>query len=803
MVAAKKKKNGELSKKERERLEIEALNEKCKALVTGTDYSSVGDPSSEVASGNQAQEYEKFSDLPLSEKTLKGLNDAGFDKMTDVQKDSIPRGLRGDDVLGAAKTGSGKTLAFLIPVIEKMYRERWTAADGVGALIISPTRELAYQIFEVLRKVGKYHDISAGLVIGGKDLKQEQERVNKMNIIICTPGRLLQHMDETAGFECPDLEVLVLDEADRILDMGFKKCINSIIENLPQKRQTLLFSATQTKSVKDLARLSLKDAEYVSVHENAKFATPTKLLQSYVEVDLDKKIDVLWSFVKNHLKTKTLVFLSSCKQVRFVSECFRKLRPGVPVMAMYGKQNQAKRMAIYDDFSRKEFALMFCTDIAARGLDFPAVNWVIQFDCPEDVDTYLHRVGRTARFQANGHGLLFLIPSEVPGMSKELASRKVPIKPIKINPKKNYTITGKLQAFCAEDPDMKYLAQKCFISYMRSVYLKSNKEVFDIQKLPGEKFAVALGLPNAPRIRFVKKKKEKIMGPSPDDVAAANDIQSKESGERAEKEPLVDVKKQQEQPKTYLDKLMSRSGNEANVERLKKIIDADNDEDSEDDFLQIKKADHDIDVDDDWEAEDMSKKKKKLLTSKVKISKTAAISGHKMKFDDEGNAVAIEEEGSKLAGVDIETSEREKIETDGIDLKASEAMLRKSDREDKKRQKDRLKDLKIKEKEKIKAMRMEAMGETGVQLDIPEAGEGEYEYSSNDNESDQEDVERKYRSESGEESGSSESEDEEEISGRKRKQYENYENNSLTSKKPKVEDIADDEAMALQLLGGH
>ena len=130
--------------------------------------------------------------------------------------------------------------------------------DGLGAIVISPTRELAMQIFQVLRKIGKQHDFSAGLVIGGKDLGIEQERVARMNILVCTPGRLLQHMDETAGFDCDNVEMLILDEADRILDMGFQKAVNAIVENLPKKRQTLLFSATQTKSVRDLARLSLK-----------------------------------------------------------------------------------------------------------------------------------------------------------------------------------------------------------------------------------------------------------------------------------------------------------------------------------------------------------------------------------------------------------------------------------------------------------------------------------------------------------------------------------------------------------------
>ena len=772
------------SRREKEREEIKSLEEKCKSLSTSTEYKTAEDGSSKPS---QEAPYTKFDDLPLSEKTLKGLSDAGFVNMTDVQKDALPRALRGDDVLGAAKTGSGKTLAFLVPVIEKMYRGQWSSEDGVGALIISPTRELAYQSFEVLRKIGKYHDISAGLIIGGKNLEQEKERINKMNVIICTPGRLLQHMDETAGFECPYLQMLVLDEADRILDMGFQSCLNSIIENLPVGRQTLLFSATQTKSVKDLARLSLKDPEYVSVHENAKFSTPAKLMQSYIEVGLDRKIDVLWSFVKTHLKTKCLVFLSSCKQVRFVHECFRKLRPGVPVMALFGKQKQAKRMAIYDDFARKEFAVMFCTDIAARGLDFPAVDWVIQMDCPEDVNTYLHRVGRTARFEAGGHALLFLTPSEAPGMTKELKEHKVPIKAIKMNPKKNYTIVGKLQGFCAQDPDMKYLAQKCFISYMRSVYLQSNKDVFDVHKLPGEKFAVALGLPNAPRIRFIKKKKEKIMGPA---VQKNNDDgEEKDDNE----ETSADSKEQQ---KSHIDKIMSRSGNSAaNLERLKKIIapaEGSEDDDEDGDFLTVKKVDHALSEDEEWE-NDLSGKKKKMQASKAKILKRSGLKAKKTKFDDNGNVVESdsEDEEEKLAGVEIEKSAD--VEIGGIDLEASRKTLASGDREDKLREKSRLKAIRQKEKEKIKELQREMMGETGVQLDIPSV-EYEEEDMSGDSESNA-------ASDRGSDSDNDSATDEEE-NGVPKRAGERDEFSPSKRRKIDANTVEEDEAMALQLLGG-
>jgi len=380
-----------------------------------------------------AKDAIKFSDFPISKKTLRGLLEGQYRQPTEIQRQTIGFALQGKDVLGAAKTGSGKTLAFLVPVLESLYRHQWTAMDGLGALIISPTRELAYQTFEVLRKIGKNHEFSAGLIIGGKDLKSESERIHRTNIVICTPGRLLQHLDETAAFHVSDLHMLVLDEADRILDLGFADTINAIVENLPKTRQTLLFSATQTKSVKELARLSLKDPEYVWVHEKAMFSTPATLEQSFVVCELHQKVNMLYSFIRSHLQKKVIVFFACCKEVQYFFRAFCRLRPGMPILALHGKQQQMKRMEVYKDFVGKKNAVLFATDIAARGLDFPTVNWVLQFDCPEDADTYIHRVGRTARYKEGGEALLVLLPSEEERMVAQLKDKKVPINKIQVS----------------------------------------------------------------------------------------------------------------------------------------------------------------------------------------------------------------------------------------------------------------------------------------------------------------------------------------------------------------------------------
>ena len=458
--------------------------------------------------------------------------------MTEIQKAAIPLALKGHDILGAAKTGSGKTVAFLVPMLEKLYRLRWGPLDGLAALIIAPTRELALQIFDVLKLIGARQGFSAGLIIGGKDLVEEQERIASMNILICTPGRLLQHMDQTAGFQCQNLQVLVLDEADRILDMGFAATVDAILANLPTEgRQTLLFSATQTKSVRDLARLSLHEPQYVAVHENAASITPEGLQQHYLVCALPEKLDLLYSFVRTHLEVKALVFISSCKQVRFIFEAFRRLRPGVPLMSIHGKQGQSRRMAVFYEFCKAKSAFLFATDVAARGLDFPSVDWVLQFDCPEDVDTYVHRVGRTARYRSTGHALMMLLRSEEAAMIEAMKQKRVPIEKIEANDAKKVSVRGHLQSLCSSEPEMKYLAQKAMMTYLRSVYLQRNKKVFDVHALPLQEFAESLGLAIAPKIKFLNSGSTKAKKNAPH--ALRETIKSDDDNAAKDKKGLV------------------------------------------------------------------------------------------------------------------------------------------------------------------------------------------------------------------------------------------------------------------------
>ncbi|CAH6723178.1 ATP-dependent RNA helicase Dbp4p [[Candida] jaroonii] len=593
----------------------------------------------------------QFKELPISSDTLKGLTEASFVSLTDIQKRSIPFSLKGEDILATAKTGSGKTLAFLIPVVESLLRNKITEFDGLAALIISPTRELAVQIFEVLTKIGKYNQFSAGLVTGGKDVKYEKERVSRMNILVGTPGRISQHLNEAVGMETSNLQVLVLDEADRCLDMGFKSQIDNIIGHLPPTRQTLLFSATQNENVKDLARLSLTNPRKIGVSSDTDVsATPESLDQYYIKVPLNDKLDVLWSFIKSHLNSKILVFFSSSKQVQYTYETFRKLQPGMSLLKLYGRHKQTSRLETTVKFSQAQHACLFATDIVARGLDFPAIDWVIQVDCPEDAATYVHRVGRAARFGREGKSLLMLLPSEEEGFLKRLKTNKIELKFMNIKQKSKKTIKPQLQSLCFKDPMLKNLGQRAFISYFRSVYIQKDKDVFKVDELPTESFASSLGLPGAPKIKMKggqNNKEKKNQSRKLTQLSKTN-----EDGEAIEEEDDKKVR-------TKYDRMFERknqtvlSDHYLNMTGNKKSA-KDVDDEEEDDFMVIKRKDHNL-VEE--ELPDLSIPTSKRQAKKA-LSKKASLAGKgnptKLVFDDDGEAHPIyeleDEEDFKKAG---------------------------------------------------------------------------------------------------------------------------------------------------------
>lgn len=645
-------------------------------------------------------ELERFEQLPISSVTKKGLRESHFVTLTPIQRESIIPALKGNDILGAAKTGSGKTLAFLIPILEKLYLERWSHMDGLGALVITPTRELATQIFEVLRKVGRFHQFSAGVLVGGKDVKAEKDRIGRLNILVCTPGRLLQHMDESFEFSADNLQMLVLDEADRLLDMGFKKTLDAIVASLSPERQTALFSATQTKNVNDLARLSLANPKYISVDAENPSATPQGLEQYYTVCDVDKKLDDLWSFLRSHTKAKVLVFISSSKQVRFIFESFRRMRPGIPLMHLHGRQKQTARMEIVQKFTKSRCSCLFATDVVARGIDFPEVDWVVQLDCPEDASTYIHRVGRSARAGKQGRALLFLTPSEEKPFLERLKVKKVPIQKLTIKESRRKSIQPDLQAQCFQDPELKYLAQKAFISYVRSIYIHPDKDVFDVQSIPLDDFAKSLGLASAPNV--------KIKG---DHVKNENKNKSR---------ALLDSKGQDpEKVRTKYDKMFNRQNQNVLSEHYQKLTRQD-DEESEDDFMAVKKQDHDLDEGATPQLMDTpeSKRAAKRALSKKQAAIHAGKAPSKIVFDDDGNQHAVyefqDEEDFHKAG-DAESQRQGFLEAETVDMEnrdATDKLTAKEKREEKKRRRKELEkgELDIEDDEPVEAQ-LEGAGE--------------------------------------------------------------------------------------------
>eukprot|EP01031_Cornospumella_fuschlensis_P024150 gene24150-29210_t len=234
-----------------------------------------------------------FESLPISDKTKDALKAMGFERMTHIQARAIPDCLAGSDVVGAAKTGSGKTLAFLIPIVELLTKVQFTRKQGTGAIVISPTRELSLQIYGVLRDLMEHagYTQTHGVIMGGANRKAESEKLIKgVNILVATPGRLHDHLANTKGFNFQRLQVLVIDEADRILEQGFEEDMKNIVKYLPKERQTLLFSATQTRKVEDLTRLAMKpNPVYMGVHDSSAVATADGIQQGYVLCPADKR----------------------------------------------------------------------------------------------------------------------------------------------------------------------------------------------------------------------------------------------------------------------------------------------------------------------------------------------------------------------------------------------------------------------------------------------------------------------------------------------------------------------------------
>jgi len=441
----------------------------------------------------------RFESLSVCEPLKKALKEHNFEFMTEIQAKSIPLLLSGKDVLAAAKTGSGKTLAFLVPAIDLLYNVKFLPRNGVGCMVISPTRELAMQIYDVLRNISKYMSQTIACVVGGMNRRPEAEKLVKgVNTLVATPGRLLDHMQNTKGFVYHNLVNLTIDEADRCLEVGFEEEMNMIIRLLPKKRQTALFSATQTRKVADLARLSLNKPVFIEVKTQDNVATVAGLTQGYVVCPAQSRFLLLFTFLKRNRDKKVMVFFSACNSVKFHDELLNYI--DLPVTCIHGHKKQAARSSTYYSFCAAEKGIMLCTDVAARGLDIPKVDWIVQYDPPDMPTEYIHRVGRTARgAKGEGKALLFLLPEEL-GFLHYLRRAGVPVAEYSFPPSKIANIQGQLERVIEKNYHLHRSSRDAYRSYMHAYAAHSTKDCFDVHKLDLAQVAKAFGFAHPPKV---------------------------------------------------------------------------------------------------------------------------------------------------------------------------------------------------------------------------------------------------------------------------------------------------------------
>jgi len=346
-----------------------------------------------------------FEDLPLHSKLRRGIQEIGYTTPTPIQRDTIPHAVLGRDIIGTAQTGTGKTAAFLLPVLERLLEE---PKGRTHALILTPTRELALQAYDFLRKLAGHTNLRGGAVYGGVGMA-DQERALRggAEIIIATPGRLLDHMSRGyVNFQ--NLKILVLDEADRMLDMGFLPDVRRILQRLPRVRQTMLFSATMPPEIVALSREFLRDPKMVQVEERTVAAVGVTHLALPVPSHL--KTDLLAELLKDETMTSVLVFART--KHRADNLVRQLLHRRINAAVIHGNRSQSQRVRALEGFRTGEYRVLVATDIAARGVDVKDVSHVVNFDVPHEPETYIHRVGRTARAQQRGDAYTLVASEE-------------------------------------------------------------------------------------------------------------------------------------------------------------------------------------------------------------------------------------------------------------------------------------------------------------------------------------------------------------------------------------------------------
>lgn len=438
----------------------------------------------------------KFSEMGLHKKTLQAIESKfKFKTASEIQALTIPLALLGNDILGKAKTGSGKSLAFLIPAVELILQTKFTSTYGTAVIVITPTRELAFQLSIVALDLITERQ-KCGLLIGGNSRKNEENMLknSKPPLIIATPGRLLDHLrDNKKYMKVDNLKMLIIDEADTILKIGFEEELRKILDILPNNRQTMLFSATLQAKLDDIITMSLKDPKKIEVGETT---TVSSLEQGVVKIEAEDKFRFLYTFIKKNEEKKIMVFFSSCNAVKFYSYLLNYV--DIQVKEIHGNQKQKKRTSTYSEFLIQKKGVLLCTDVAQRGLDIPNVDWIIQYDAPHEPEDYLHRVGRTARgANSSGKALLLLLPSEV-GMIRVLQKYSISLNEYDFPEDQLASIQPQLELLVEKNYYLNQAARDAYKSYLHAYCSHKLRDIFDINQLDLSKICKSFGFEKPP-----------------------------------------------------------------------------------------------------------------------------------------------------------------------------------------------------------------------------------------------------------------------------------------------------------------
>jgi ATP-dependent RNA helicase DeaD len=359
---------------------------------------------------------EYFRKLGIIEPILKSIEDEQFEKPTEIQEKSIPLILTGEDVIAGAATGSGKTLAFAADIIQKAKK-----GDGIQALVLTPTRELAQQVAAALRVFSKYKPLKIIAIFGGVSINPQMEQLRTADVVIGTPGRILDHIGRRT-INLRSVNTLVLDEADRMLDMGFIDDVKHIIQECPRERQTLLFSATISREIAQLAQRYMRTPVEVAAET---YVDPTKLTQFYYDVPDNLKFSLLVHLLKHEKAGLVMVFCNTRKNTDFVANNLKAA--GIDALAIHGGLTQDKRDRVMQRFHAQNVCVLVCTDVAARGLDIPGVSHIYNYDIPKDSNDYIHRIGRTARAGEEGRAINILASRDHDSFRRVMRLRDVTI----------------------------------------------------------------------------------------------------------------------------------------------------------------------------------------------------------------------------------------------------------------------------------------------------------------------------------------------------------------------------------------